>query len=174
MKAAIREQLKKLLLRLLDALGPEKGSGHPENTPDSPESVERPTNPPEAERVRVDWCYGGFDGSKAAEDQRCRIADVRCTKDRITYKWHSGIPSDWKRKSTEKGDMVVACAFVWDGYKWKGGKMDWTDERRSSRSTENIHDRYCGWNPSEWDNAKRRAFCVASSDGKRRSNLEEG
>jgi len=121
----------------------------------------------------MDWRYGGFDGSKAKEDSRCRISLVSITKDRIAYKWQTGIPSDWTRGKTDKGMMVVACAFYWDGSRWVGGKMDWADEARSSRDTDKIHGGYNGWKSEGWDSAARRAFCVASADGKHRSNLIE-
>ncbi len=118
----------------------------------------------------MDWRYGGFDGSKAKEDPRCRFSLVSIGKDKIAYKWESGIPSDWSRDGT----LVVAAAFFWDGGKWVGGKFEWTDESRSSRSAANIHDGYHGWDAAAWDGAARRAFCVASADGKHRSNLIEG
>lgn len=70
--------------------------------------------------------------------------------------------------------MVVACAFYRDGARWVGGKMDWTDEARSFRDTDKIHGGYNGWQSAGWDGAARRAFCVASADGKHRSNLIEG
>lgn len=121
----------------------------------------------------LDFRYGGFDGSKAVEDPRCRLALVSITKDRIAYKWASGIPADWKRGKTSKGMMVVACAFYRDGEKWVGGKMDWTDEARTVRDCNHIHGGYGGWQSAGWDSAARRAFCVVSADGKYRSNLLE-
>ena len=89
----------------------------------------------------------------------------------MSHSWQTGIPSDWKRGSTSKGPMVVACAFYEEGGRWIGGKMDWADEARSSRDTEKIHGGYNGWQSAGWDSAARRAFCVVSADGKLRSNL---
>jgi hypothetical protein len=128
----------------------------------------------EEEPPRMDWRFGGFDGGKAKEDSRCRLGGVKITKDRIAYKWERGIPGDWKRGKTSKGMMVIAAAFYWDGARWVGGKMDWTDEARTARECTHIHDGYNGWQSAGWDGAKRRAFCVASADGKFRSNLAEG
>ena len=136
--------------------------------PSSPSSPSSPAAAP------MDWRYGGFDGSKAKEDPRCRLALVSIGKVRIAYKWETGIPSDWTRGKTEKGMMVIAAAFYWDGARWVGGKMDWTDEARSFRDTDKIHGGYNGWQSAGWDGAARRAFCVASADGKFRSNLIEG
>ena len=123
--------------------------------------------------VVLDFKYGGFKGGKAKEDSRCRLGSPKITKDKISWKWLTKIPSDWKRKDTKKGPMVIAAAFYWDGSKWVGGKTDFCDESRSSRSATNIHEGYNGWNASAWDSAKKRAFCVVSADGKYRSNLIE-
>jgi len=125
--------------------------------------------------VSLDFRFGGFMGDKAKEDSRCRIGSPRITKDKISWKWETKIPSDWKRGSTSKGPMVVAAAFYWDetAHKWVGGKFDWTDESRDTRSCKNIHDGYGGWDASAWRSAKRRAFCVVSADGRFRSNLIE-
>ena len=143
-----------------------------DRTREEPESATGGGNSPqkEEEPPRMDWRFGGFDGGKAKEDSRCRLGCVKITKDRIAYKWETGIPSDWSRDGT----LVVAAAFFWDGARWVGGKFEWTDESRSSRSAANIHDDYHGWNGAAWDVAARRAFCVASADGKWRSNLAEG
>lgn len=123
----------------------------------------------------LEYRFGGFSGGKAVEDPRCRIGFPKITKDKIAWKWESGIPSDWKRGSTSKGPMVISAAFYWDetARKWVGGKMDWCDEARTSRATEKIYGGYNGWKSEGWDKAKRRAFCVVSADGKWRSNLIE-
>ena len=123
--------------------------------------------------VSLDFRFGGFNGNKAQEDPRCRLSSPKITKDKISWKWESGIPSDWKRFTTSKGPMVVACAFYREGETWIGGKMDWCDEARTSRECNHIHGGYGGWQSAGWDEAKRRAFCVVSADGKWRSNLIE-
>lgn len=116
-----------------------------------------------------------FGGVKAtpAEDGRCRLSKLKIGSDSLSIHWDTGIPSDWKRGDTKKGPMILACAFYEDGGKWVGGKFDWIDEHRSSRSLENIHGGYGGWNAGAWNAAKKRAFCVMSFDGKYRSNLLE-
>lgn len=117
--------------------------------------------------------YGGFKGGGSKEDSRCRLSSPKISADSIRYKWETKVPGDWERNRTEKGDLVVACAFYWSGDRWIGGKFDWTDESRDSRSCENIHDGYGGWDASAWCSAKSRAFCVVSADGRYRSNLIE-
>ena len=123
--------------------------------------------------VVLDFRFGGFKGGGSKEDSRCRLSSPKISADFIRYKWETKAPSDWARNRTEKGALVVACAFYWSGDRWIGGKFDWTDESRDSRSCENIHGGYGGWDASAWRSAKRRAFCVVSADGKWRSNLIE-
>ena len=115
--------------------------------------------------------YGGFKGDKAVEDSRCRISQLKIGSDALSFRWDTKIPGDWKRETLEKGPMIVVAAFVWDGGRWIGGKFDWIDESRSSRSLENIKGGYGGWDGTSWTAAKRHAVCVVSADGKFRSNL---
>lgn len=134
-----------------------------------------PSSVPAAASAALDFRYGGFKGGKAAEDPRCRLSSPTITADTIRYKWETKAPADWARSKTESGNLVVAAAFFWDdgAKKWVGGKFEWTDESRSSRSCANIHEGYGGWNAAAWKAAKKRAFCVVSADGKYRSNLLE-
>ena len=123
----------------------------------------------------LEYRFGGFKGGKSVEDPRCRLSSPKITADSIRYKWETKAPSDWARNKTESGNLVVAAAFFWDedAKKWVGGKFEWTDESRSSRSCANIYEGYGGWEAAAWEYAKKRAFCVVSADGKYRSNLLE-
>ena len=109
------------------------------------------------------------------EDPACRISSLRMTSGGLSFHWDSDIPATWKRGQTAKGPMVLACAFYWNDARaaWVGGKFDWIDRQRAARSFENIRDGYHGWNPEAFFGARRRAFCVMSADGRRRSNLLE-
>ena len=130
---------------------------------------------PAVPQERVDWRWGGFNGAKSAVDESVKIGSVRISDDRISYRWNAA-PHDWNRAHSEKGDLVVACAFVWDDAAggWVGGKFDWTDESRNSRATTNILSGYHGWDAAAWKRAKVRGFCVASADGKKRSAIVKG
>lgn len=120
----------------------------------------------------LDFRHGGV-RANPEEDPRCRLSGLKIGRDSLAFKWESGIPADWKRGSTAKGPMVLACAFYDEGGTWVGGKFDWIDEKRSSRSLSNIRSGYRGWDAAAWNAAKKRAFCVMSADGKYRSNLIE-
>jgi len=147
----------------------------PPATAEGEAATSQPRQEPEAVALQLDFRYGGFKGGSAKEDSRCRIGSPKITKDKISWKWETKIPSDWKRGSTSKGPMVISAAFYWDdsSKRWVGGKMDWCDEARTSRATGHIYGGYNGWKSEGWDKAKRRAFCVVSADGKWRSNLVE-
>lgn len=127
-----------------------------------------------AEVVSLDWRYGGFKGGKSVEDSRCRISKLKVGKDSLSLHWDTKIPADWNRETSEKGRLIVVAAFYQDSSgRWVGGKFDWIDESRSSRSLENVLGGYGGWDGAAWSAAKRHAACVVSADGKYRSNLLE-
>ena len=132
------------------------------------------TSPSPAPAEIVDWIWGGFNGARAAVDPDVVVDRVRIADDRISHRWTSP-PRTWKREQTSKGALVLACAFVrGDDGRWIGGKFDWTDETRSSRSTENILAGYNGWDASAWRSARERGYCVASPDGRHRSAIVSG
>lgn len=155
--------------------GSVKGGGASSGAAEPPSSTVAAQGDVGELKVVLDFRYGGFKGGGAKEDPRCRIGSPKITKDKISWKWETKIPSDWKRGSTSKGPMVISAAFYWDEAekKWIGGKMDWCDEARTSRACNHIHDGYNGWKSAGWDAAKKRAYCVVSADGKWRSNLIE-
>ena len=128
---------------------------------------------PAAELFSAEWRYGGFNGSRAQEVPGCRIGSLRVTRDGLSYKWESG--GCESLGASDRGDysQTLACAFFWDGEKWVGGKFDWISTSRTSRSFENVHGGYGGWNASAFFGAKRHGFCIVSKDGRRRTNFIE-
>ena len=142
----------------------------PAATPEAPAAASGPATSSETTAPALDFRYGGV-RAKPTEDPRCRISGLRIGSGSLSFHWDTGIPSDWKREDGDKGPMILACAFFLEGGKWIGGKFDWIDEHRSSRSLENIHGGYGGWDGAAWSAAKKHAVCVVSADGKWRSNL---
>lgn len=165
---AIREYLESRAATAEGAADAETGAGESSGSTEAAPSSALP-----AASAALDFRFGGFKGGKAAEDPRCRISGLKVGSDSLSFKWETGIPSDWRRETLEKGPMIVAAVFYREGDKWVGGKFDWIDEHRSSRSLENVHGGYGGWDAAAWKTAKKRAFCVVSADGKYRSNLLE-
>ena len=164
---AIREYLESRAATAEGAADAESGAGESSGSTEA-----APSSAPAAAPV-LDFRFGGFKGGTAVADPRCRISGLKVGSDSLSFKWETGIPVDWKRETLEKGPMILACAFYEEGGRWIGGKFDWIDENRSSRSLENVHTGYGGWNAAAWKSAKKRAFCVVSADGKYRSNLLE-
>lgn len=119
--------------------------------------------------------YGRFDGSKAVEDPNTQIGSVRMGENGMTYKWIKGGCENFGAKSKTDSGCAFACFFYWDevSKSWIGGKTDWLSTSRTSRDWKNIRDHYKGWEPDKFFSAKRRAFCVVSTDGKKRTNLAE-
>lgn len=117
------------------------------------------------------WRYGGFDGSRAAEDPNTQIKDLHITKSKLTYKWAKGSLKNWGLADTDAG--AIACCFFWDGKQWIGAKTDWISTSRTSRDFKNLNEGYNGWKPELYWAAPKRAFCIASRDGKKRTNLLE-
>lgn len=130
-------------------------------------------NPETAASVALDFRYGGFKGGKAVEDSRCRISELKVGADSLSIHWDTKIPDDWARDKGEKGPLIVVAAFYKSGGAWIGGKFDWIDESRSSRSLENIKCGYGGWDGAAFTSARKHSVCVVSADGRFRSNLIE-
>lgn len=144
-----------------------------EEAPDAATMPEPPPPPVETRESapRMDWRFGGFDGLRAVEDERVQIGSVKMGRDRMTYKFTRGDLSAWGLSREDAG--AIAAAFYWDGEKWVGGKFDWISTSRTSRDWKNIRAGYHGWDPAAFFAASRRAFCIVSRDGKRRTNLAE-
>ena len=140
--------------------------------PEAQEPTPQPPEPAEPQpTVSLDWRYGGFNGAKAKVDSSVSLSSVKVKGDTITYSWQGKVPSSWARRHDEKGELLVFAVFVKRDGAWVGGKVDWTDESRTSRVVENIRHNYNGWTPSLWDSAREIGICVASADGKYRSEL---
>jgi hypothetical protein len=75
--------------------------------------------------------------------------------------------------ATHADPTMRCCAFYESGGRWIGGFWEWGSPDRTYRGYENIADKYKGWDPAAWNAAKRRAFCVCSKDGKKRTNIVE-
>lgn len=71
------------------------------------------------------------------------------------------------------GPASISAAFYWDGSRWVGGKFDGISTSRTTRDFKNIKDGYGGWDWAAFSGARRRAFCIVSKDGRKRTNLIE-
>ena len=117
--------------------------------------------------------YGGFHGENAVEDKETQIGNVRFTRDSVTHTWTKGDLSNW---GLARGQAdAVACAFFWSDEEqaWIGAKFEWTSTSRTKRSLENLNGGYGGWDAQKFHAAERKAYCIFSKDGRRRTNLAE-
>ena len=119
----------------------------------------------------LDFRYGGFKGGGAVEDPATQIADLHVTRTKMTYRWLNGDLGAWGLARTEAG--ALACAFYWDGSAWRGGKFDWISTSRTTRDWNNLDAGYGGWDAAAFWAAPKRAFCIVSRDGRKRTNLIE-
>ena len=144
---------------------------------DAPAPDSQATEPAEPAEVpapaapSIAWRYGGVDGSKAAEDPATQIKDLKISGDGLRYAWAKGDLGNWGLSREDAG--ALACAFWWDGSRWIGGKFDWISTSRTTRDFKNIREGYHGWDAGAFLAAKRRAFCILSKDGRKRTNLLE-
>ena len=118
----------------------------------------------------VRWCYGGFDGSRAQHDARCRISSLRVTPSGLSYKWNSGGCEAIGASGPLDISPVCALFFQSAGGSWKGGKFDHISTSRTTRDWKNVHGGYGGWNWGEASAARSFCFVIVSADGKKRSN----
>lgn len=154
-------------------------------------STSQPSNPPAGETPappvpvagdvvgapQLSWCYGGFDGSKAAIAEDAMLEGATLKGDTLTLKWDKGGCEQLGAKSAEDYEHTVACLFLADG---KGGKFDWISTSRLTRGVGNIREKgYNGWPKSALDGGGRLWFCIAgvksdraTSNGKRTALVE--
>lgn len=177
----IAAKIKKEWARLMRRLGigaeahaePAQDATDPPPAPVADDSAPAPTDAPEtrAEAPRMDWRFGGFDGSRAVEDENTQIADLHMTRGGLRYKWKRGSLRNWGLADTDAG--ALACVGFWEGGTLVIGKIDWISTSRTTRDFRNLEEGYRGWKPALFWGAKKRAFCIVSKDGKRRTNILE-
>jgi hypothetical protein len=169
----IKRELARLFYRFRTA---PVGDAENERTPDIYDGEQSPSVPPattDKSAPAIRWACGGFDGSRAVETTDAQVGSVRMDAKGMRYKWTSGGCEALGAVSARDYSHTIAAAFYWDGEAWIGGKFDWISTSRTSRDFTNIKDGYHGWNWRAFVDAERRAFCIVSSDGKKRTNLAE-
>ncbi|MBQ3812149.1 MAG: hypothetical protein II841_01125, partial [Bacteroidales bacterium] len=118
--------------------------------------------------LSLNWCWGGFNGSKAKEVSDAQIDSLKITSSGMSYKWVKGGCEALGATSKTDSDHTLACLFLVDG---RGGKFDWISTSRTTRDFKNINNGYNGWNASAFKACKTFYFCICSADGKRRTNV---
>lgn len=119
----------------------------------------------------MQWCYGGFNGAKAAPVDGCEIAGLKISSSGMTYQWKGGGCEQLGASSRSAADCIAALFVKGTDGQWRGGKFDWISTSRTSRSFKNIHGEYHGWPSDSIEKAQGYAFVITSRDGKRRTNV---
>lgn len=162
---------------LLDAAWEHWLKNHPQDDPATAEAAA--ADPASAEAAAtvagpvLDFRWGGFRGGGAAEDPATQIRDFRMDKNGMRYVWAKGDLGNWGLARESAGALI--CAFYFDEkeQRWIGGKFDWISTSRLTRSWKNVYAGYNGWKAEPFFAAKRRAICICSADGRKRTNLLE-
>ena len=162
---------------LLDAAWEHWLKHHPQDDPATAEAAA--ADPASAEAAAtvagpvLDFRWGGFRGGGAAEDPATQIRDFRMDKNGMRYVWAKGDLSNWGLARESAGALI--CAFYFDEkeQRWIGGKFDWISTSRLTRSWENVYAGYNGWKADPFFSAARRAICICTANGRRRTNLLE-
>lgn len=137
-----------------------------------PSSTEPATTPASSSTgPNLVFRYGGYKGAGAKEDPDTQIGALHMSKSGMSYKWTKGNLGNWGLAHTSAG--ALACAFYFDEKEgaWIGGKFDWISTSRTTRDWTNVRAGYNGWKPDPFFGAKKRAFCICSADGRKRTNL---
>ena len=116
------------------------------------------------------WDWGGFDGSKAALADGCRIKGLKVAGSGLSYNWAEG-GCERLGASSREDAACIAALFCRVGGAWRGGKFDWISTSRRTRDFKNIFEGYHGWDPDAVRKADAFAFVIISKDGRRRSNV---
>ncbi|MBQ6925555.1 MAG: hypothetical protein IJQ73_13020 [Kiritimatiellae bacterium] len=150
-------------------------SGEAATSPQSETSGEAETSAaaPAADAVNfaaLKWCWGAFDGSKAAEDAGARIGSLKVSASGLSYKWEKG-GCERLGASSASDASCLACLFCFDGSAWRGGKFEWVSTSRTTRDMKNVESGYEGWDAAAFRSAKAYAFVIVSKDGRKRTNV---
>lgn len=123
--------------------------------------------------AKLVYRFGGFKGGGAVETAAAQIGSLRMSRNGLSFKWVKGGCEPLGATSAGDCDHTLACAFYWSDKEnaWIGGKFDWVSTSRTTRDFKNLNSGYGGWTPEEFFWAPKRAFCIVSLDGRKRTNL---
>lgn len=122
--------------------------------------------------IKIDWCYGGVNGSGSVEDPNCQIENLKISANGMSYRWKDGKTMKAWNEVSPSECTGLACIFYYDenSKSWKGGKFDHISSSRTTRDFKNLHG-YNGWNYDAFMAAKKHAFCILSYNNKKRTNI---
>lgn len=181
--AAVRETVRELLAAELKKLDLPKRvmevqaelaepAKEPQETPDT--AQEEPRVLPEAAQPAdaapaLDWCYGGWNGSKAKISPDAVLKGATLKGNTLSISWEKGGCEQLGAADKSDANETMACLFLADG---KGGKFEWISSSRKTRSVKNIREGYEGWPKDALDDGGKLWFCICGKGGKRTACVE--
>lgn len=128
-------------------------------------------NGDEIDYSKVNFTYGGLNGSGARVADGCRIGSLKVDGNKMTYKWVKGGCENLGASSSTEYKNTFACLFCRVNGSWIGGKFDEISTSRTMRTFTNINDGYRGWDKSALSKADAYAFIIISKTGSKRTNI---
>lgn len=161
--------------KIEEALPKEEQSNTPDVEADTDTKVEADTNTEADDKkfAGLNWMYGGFNGKGAKRVKGAVIANLKVTKNGLSYAWNKGGCELLGADTRTDPSATLACLFCKIDGQWQGGKFDWISTSRLTRGFENIRSGYKGWDPQAIEKASSFAFVIVSADGKHRTNVIE-
>ena len=168
----MKKFLKKLVALLAFWVAYDKQKPAEPTTPDKP-------NTPQGDEVpynELNWQYGGYNGSKNAIDPNTQIADLRFSKNGLSFRFAKGSCVTLGAKSSSDTDSIMVNVFYKDASgNYRGGKFDWiADNRNQSRDLNHVFGSkpYENWTSSWIPNPADAVFVLTSTSGKRSNTIK--
>ena len=116
--------------------------------------------------------FGSPNCSKAVEDPKVQIKDLKWSTSKLSYKWASTTKLEQWGITDPHAARALACfGYLDKDGVWKFGKIDWISSDRLSRDMHNVNERYNGIDPNAYFSAKQHGFFIMEANGNRRSNI---
>lgn len=163
----LENKLKKFVNKLLA-----KYIAEPTEESDSPTTPTQPSNSDdEINFSKLNFCWGGFNGTKAQLDANARISNLKITSSGMSYQWKSGGCENLNTKCSHSNPCCTCALFCLIDGKWLGGKWEHISTDRTTRGFENIIKGYGGWDSNALNKANSYAFVIFDDGAKKRTNV---
>ena len=141
--------------------------------PTQPTPTVTPTVQPVASQPFTFVSFGSPNCSKAVEDPKVQIKDLKWSKSQLSYKWATKTKLDgWGISDPHDHSGALACfGYLDKNGVWRFCKIDWISSDRLTRDMHNVDDGYNGINAKDYYAAKAHGFFIMEKNGKRRTNI---
>lgn len=116
--------------------------------------------------------FGNPNCSKAVEDPKVQIKDLKWSTKQLSYKWASSTKLEqWGITDPHAAKALACFGYLDQTGTWRFCKIDWISSDRLSRNMHNVETGYNGINSKVYFAAKQHGFFIMEANGKRRSNI---